>query len=262
MKDPALCRKVLETLLQAPIGELSNVDSEKTIKQTKDGHAIRMDIYAAEEDDGSIYDAEMQNLNHDSPESLCLPKRSRYYQAMLDEASLKVNSDYRTLRDTNIIFICTFDPFREGHWRYDYTEICEQNTSLKLKSGTRKTFINTTSEDNSIPENTRYLLNYINSGEVSDKLTEDLEMALDTARMDSELKAEYMRTQLALNDAKRWGENEGISAGMDSAYYTMYLEGDITKERAMEKMGLDEKAFEAYRLQYENQRGTVRWQRK
>ena len=242
MEDAALCRKVLETLLQTPVGELSVVESEKNYKATKDGRAIRLDIYASEKNSGNIYDAEMQNLNGDTIESLCLPKRSRYYQSMLDRACLKESSDYTELRDTNIIFVCTFDPFGKGHWRYDFSEMCEQQKDLKLCSGARKTFINTESMESDIPENARNLIKYISKGIVSDELTEELKMAVDTARLNSELKAEYERSGLALFDAHRQGKNEGARA----AYYNMYNAGKITRNDAMEFMGLDEAGFAEY----------------
>ena len=39
------------------------------------------DVYTR--DRKRIYDAEMQNLNHQSPESLELPRRSRFYQSSM-----------------------------------------------------------------------------------------------------------------------------------------------------------------------------------
>ena len=42
MEDPELCRKVLETLLQRPVGELQNVVTQKMLKQTKDGKKIHL----------------------------------------------------------------------------------------------------------------------------------------------------------------------------------------------------------------------------
>ena len=42
-------------------------------------------------------------------EYLALPKRSRYYQSVMDSEILKKGVHYSRLNDSYIIFICTFD---------------------------------------------------------------------------------------------------------------------------------------------------------
>ena len=40
-----------------------------------------------------------------------IEKRTRYYQSLIDIDQLEKNMDYRKLKESYIIFICTFDPF-------------------------------------------------------------------------------------------------------------------------------------------------------
>ena len=216
MRNPELCRKVLETLLQRPIGELTVPENEKTVKMTKDGKAIRLDIFAREKENNTQYDAEMQNLNHKSLEELCLPKRSRYYQSVVDMSSFNENAMFRSLGDSNIIFICTFDPFEKGIPLYTFTERCEEIPELELGSGTKKLFFNTKTYDKSIlSKDLETLYNYINTGKVDDELTEELDDAVRVARMDSELRGEYMRTELFIQDAIYEGIEEGRKRGLE-----------------------------------------------
>ena len=56
MEDPELCRRVLETLLQIKLSELTIPQSEKELKFTKDGKAIRLDVYTKDSVSGAIYD--------------------------------------------------------------------------------------------------------------------------------------------------------------------------------------------------------------
>ena len=42
-----------------------------------------------------------------------LPKRSRYYQGMIDLNSIEKGAKYNALKKSFIIFICMFDPFNE-----------------------------------------------------------------------------------------------------------------------------------------------------
>lgn len=215
MKNPELCRKVLETLLQRPIGELTVPENEKTIKFTKDGKAIRLDIFAKEKESNAQYDAEMQNLNNKSLEDLCLAKRSRFYQAVVDMQSLNEKGNFRDLGDSNIIFICTFDPFGKDRPLYVFTEKCKEYPEMELGSGTKKLFFNTKASDLSLlPKAVETLYNYINTGKVNDELTEELDDAVKVARMDAELRGEYMRTELFIQDAIYEGLNEGRKEGL------------------------------------------------
>ncbi|SDA71473.1 conserved hypothetical protein (putative transposase or invertase) [Lachnospiraceae bacterium G11] len=222
MRNPELCKKVLETLLQRPIGELTIPENEKTVKMTKDGKAIRLDIFARERENNTQYDAEMQNLNNMSLDELCLPKRSRYYQALVDMSSFNEKAMYRSLGDSNIIFICTFDPFGKGLPLYAFTEMCDEVPGLELGSGTQKLFFNTTAcEKSTLPKDVERLYNYINTGRPDDELTEELDDAVRVARMDNELRGEYMRTELFIQDAiyegRKIGEEEGRKEGRKEA---------------------------------------------
>ncbi len=230
MQDAKLCREVLETLLETPVGELSTLESEKDVKVTSDGKSIRLDIYAKEADTGKVYDAEMQNLNNHSLDSLCLPKRSRYYQSLVDIKQLrdKAISDYRALSDTEIVFICTFDPFGQGLYKYEFEEISTVDHELRLGSGTRKSFFNTTSMVVDIPEPIRNLFEYINSGTVSDRLTQRIDDAVMIAGRNSDEMEESMRFEMLLADAEISGYDRGITDGRTEGIKEGIKEGMLT----------------------------------
>ena len=213
MEDPALCRRVLETLLQTEIGELSTPLREKEVKITKGGKAIRLDVFARSINDGVIYDAEMQNRNGQSLEYMSLPKRSRYYQSVIDTNELKTEAMYSELADTNIIFICTFDPFERGNYRYSFREYCEEIPGFFHPSGTGKVYFNTTSDAGGIPQKVRNLFDYINNGTVSDILTGDLEKMVEKIKLDGDSYREYMMQNLFRADAIREGRWEGRAEG-------------------------------------------------
>jgi len=82
MEDKELCRDVLQCLLEEPVGELEEVRTQREFRYTSKGKPIRLDVYTR--DQKRIYDAEMQRLNHQTPENLELPRRSRFYQSTMD----------------------------------------------------------------------------------------------------------------------------------------------------------------------------------
>lgn len=122
MEDKGLCRKVLECLLEKPVGRLEDVQTQREFRYTSEGKPIRLDVYTR--DRKRIYDAEMQNLNHQSPESLELPRRSRFYQSSMDMDHLNKGNSYRELPEGRVLFICTFDPFGLGYAKYSFQNLC------------------------------------------------------------------------------------------------------------------------------------------
>ena len=97
-------------------------------------------------DDRQI-DMEMEN----SADRDSLPKRTRYYQGLLDTPILKSGKDtkYRELPSSIIIFITQDDIFEKDRAIYTFTEQCEEIPGLHLDDGTKKIFLNMTSKNGS-----------------------------------------------------------------------------------------------------------------
>ena len=49
MEDKKLCREVLECLLEQPVGELEDVQTERQFRYTTNGKPIRLDVYTRTE---------------------------------------------------------------------------------------------------------------------------------------------------------------------------------------------------------------------
>ncbi len=57
MANKTLCKKVLETLLETSISDISYSEREKFIQITKDKRSIRLDVYVRDDQD-KVYDAD------------------------------------------------------------------------------------------------------------------------------------------------------------------------------------------------------------
>ena len=77
MRDKKICRMLLEKLLQIEIKDIVYLEEQKTLAIGKDAKSVRLDVYLEEGD--RVFDLEMQTTNKRN-----LPKRSRYYQGMID----------------------------------------------------------------------------------------------------------------------------------------------------------------------------------
>ena len=62
-----------------------------------------------------------------------LPKRLRYYQGNIDLDLISKGEDYRKLSKSYIIFICTFDLFKAGRYKYTFETVSIGDNNIKLK---------------------------------------------------------------------------------------------------------------------------------
>ena len=207
MEDPELCHDVIECLLQRPVGELHVVQGQKEFRFVSDGKPIRLDVYN-EDDEGIVYDAEMENLNHKTVETHELPKRSRFYQGSIDVDFLNKGNSYSILPESNVLFICTFDPFKQGRCQYTFRERCDEELSLLLNDGTQKVFYNCTYKGDDISDDLRRFYDYVATGEPKSELTERIETAVKKARRNEDWRTQYMKEWVVLMDAKDEGREE------------------------------------------------------
>ena len=107
MQDPALCKKLLNFVLEDSVGTITEVSYQTTFEGGS-SKGIRLDIWAGDER-GKLYDIEMQTTDQKN-----LAKRLRYYQSAIDVGTLNKGWDYDNLPDIFIIFFCTFDYVNAG----------------------------------------------------------------------------------------------------------------------------------------------------
>ena len=135
LEDEELCRSVLERILEIPVKAVK-VHKESMIAINPEYRGIRMDVYADDEA-GTIYDVEMQTTAEGN-----LPRRSRCYRGQMDVAALEPGDNVNKLPRSFVIFICTFDPFGDGLYRYTYENTCRENGRF-LADGATTVFLNT-----------------------------------------------------------------------------------------------------------------------
>ena len=75
----------------------------------------------------TVYDIEMQVSNTGE-----LPKRSRYYQSMIDLQLIDKGQHYKNLNRSYIIFICPIDAFGKGRHIYTFESVCKEDNSVFL----------------------------------------------------------------------------------------------------------------------------------
>lgn len=215
MQDPKLCRELLQRILpDMKITRIIFPEGQKMIRPDVDAKkSVRLDIYV-EDDKKVIYDVEIQKV--DTKE---LPKRSRYYQSMIDVQLLERGHNYNELRKSFIIFICLKDIFGQGRHIYTFKNICEQNNALPLRDEAVKIFLNAEGVLDNVSPELKLFLDYL-KGKTAGTQTEDpyiqeLEVAVRKAKRNREWRREYMMLWMRDQENIERGIEQGLKQGIE-----------------------------------------------
>lgn len=207
VNNPEICRKVLERILDIKINKVMMPEKQKTIEILSDGKGIRLDVYV-DDDKGTVYNIEMQSVLKGH-----LPKRSRYYQGMIDMNLIERGARYKDLKRSFVIFICLSDPFERNLPVYRFENICVQDNTLLLGDEAIKVFINAEGELSGISEELAAFLKYLQGRIVDDVLVHQIEQEVERARKHEEWEVEYMTLFLRDQENREIGREEGREEG-------------------------------------------------
>ena len=211
-KHPGLCQKLLQRILpELEIDHIEVMETQKSIDEDIDARSVRLDAYV-KDDSERVYSIEMQMT--DTKE---LPKRSRYYSAMIDLQLLDKGIRYRYLNDSYIIFICPFDLYGKGRHMYTFDGRCKEDPELTIEDGATRIFLNTKGTMEDVSASLRAFLDYVDGRLSDDSFVQELEEAVDEAKKNREWRHEYMtlmlRDQENIEKGIELGRAEGRAEG-------------------------------------------------
>lgn len=209
MRKPEYCKPFLETVLGIPIEKVVYPSSQKVIDLKSDARSVRLDVYAADEKH-TAYNIEMQNEHCAN-----LPKRSRYYQGMVDLNILEKGKNYQCLRKSYIIFVCTFDLFGEGRHIYTFENRCVQSLGLTLGDEATKIFLNTKGTVDDVSEEMKNLLDYIDGRAPDNTYTNALDKEVRRIRQNEDWRLDYMTLDMKFQEKFEQGMERGKHEGME-----------------------------------------------
>lgn len=127
---------------------------------------------------------------------------------------MKPGEDFNCLPQSFVIFICTFDPFGRGYFRYTFHPRCEEDGEI-LEDGTCRVFLNTAGSrtEQSAPELVRFLKYVENAASAGnfpeDELLRQLESRIVSLKHSRRMEERYMLFSEILSDERREGEKIG-----------------------------------------------------
>ena len=215
LHNPEICKELLEQLLQIKIDHVEYPKLQETINSYYDSKGVRLDVYV--KDSNRVFDIEIQNSV-----DITLPKRTRYYQSMLDIDNLLKGEEYSELKESFIIFICQFDLFGLNLPQYTFKNICLENKELPLGDETTKIFFNSFAYDTENNLEISAFLKYINTKIPTNDFTKKLNNLVEESKINNKFRNDYLAMNLhdrdirrvALAEGKQIGLQEGLEQGL------------------------------------------------
>ena len=210
MEDETVLKPLIEKILDIEIKSMQIVQPQYVMDIEPDSRGIRLDIFA-EDVKQSRYCIEMQKWNEYN-----LDKRNRYYHSVMDLDLIAKGENFRNLRDSVLIFICLFDPYRAGLHRYDIRRACFQMPEFEVNDGAYTVILSTRGTEEDVDVELMEFLRYVENStdeaaEVSDSdLIKRVHEKVRSVKRNRVREAEYMKLQ----ERDQRNREEGFAAGL------------------------------------------------
>ncbi len=241
MQDAGLCGELLQRILpDLEIGRIEYPELQKEVKPDSDAKSIRLDVYVKDKED-VIYNIEMQTS--DTRE---IPKRSRYYQGMIDLQLLdKGDKSYAKLNRSYIIFICPFDLFGRGRHIYTFENICLEDPGIILGDESIKIFLNANGTMDDVSQELKIFLDFINGKKTDDPFIKELEKALEAAKKNRKWRHEYMTLLMRDRENLEKGMEQGMEKGMEQGMEKGMEQGIRSMVAVLKELGVPTQTIRA-----------------
>ncbi|MBM6729471.1 Rpn family recombination-promoting nuclease/putative transposase [Limosilactobacillus ingluviei] len=201
-----------------------------------DERGVRFDAII-EDDQERFYDVEMQVANQPG-----LGNRVRYYQAQLDQETLKKGEDYDDLRESYVIFFCAFDPCGQDRRLYQFHYYEDVDRQLRLPTNSHVILINALGTRGKITPALAAVLDVMNRRrDNQNPLAVSLVKEIDGYNRDKKRRRALMNLQMRLKDERRLGLSEGRAEGRAEGRDEMQDEMTLGLIHALQAQGMPQK---------------------
>ena len=241
MKNKAICKGVIERLLHIKVGKIEYPSLQKTIAPFYESKGIRLDVYVS--DPERIFDIEIQTSIPPS-----LPKRTRYYQSLMDVDNLLRGQSYAELKESYVIFICTQDPFGRGLPVYTFHNVCSEDGSIFLDDKSYKVFYNVGAYGKEREAELSALLQYLCERRATSGFTQRIDALVEKAKRNEKFRSVYMSLNIHEDDLRMAGEKIGFERGVATGIRKGRRDGLLQGRRDGIVVGAHQKARETAKL--------------
>lgn len=207
-----LCIKVVERVLGFEVQDIEYVHAEHMLPSIKN-RSVQLDVIVKAT--GKIVNLEMQTYDAGD-----LARRMRVHRSLMDATQIAKGEAFEEIDDNYVVFICTFDLFREGRARYTFRTMCEESTDVGLCDGAISYVYNAAGNLSEVEEPIAELLQYVLTNDVggSDDLVQDLARAVEVACESEELKMGIHTWEQEMRDRYNYGVRIGREEGLQEGF--------------------------------------------
>lgn len=138
----------------------------------------------------------------------------------MDMDILVKGCNYAELPDSYVIFLCDFDPFGAGKYRYTFQITCREAENIFLKDGRCIVFLNTRGENSKdVPKELVSFLKFVHADlkesqkDFQDDYVRHVQKSVTHIRESREMEERFMLLELLLEDERREGQKQGEEEG-------------------------------------------------
>lgn len=228
------CKAIIELTTGLRLKSLKWKSGQKVIHNLPGKRGVRLD-FIAESEDGRIFDVEMQNRNEGN-----IPKRTRFYQALIDAPILKSGErGFDKMNPLYIIIICNYDPYGKKKYCYTFDNQCKEVPGLRLGDEVTKLLLSTKGENKEeVSKELVDFLHYVtesNENGLPDECDERLKRLHESIReikASADMEVEYMK----MEERERIIRDEGKQIGIINGKIEAVLELLEDKGEVQEKV--------------------------
>ena len=138
----------------------------------------------------------------------------------MDMDILVKGCNYAELPDSYVIFLCDFDPFGAGKYRYTFQITCREAENIFLKDGRCIVFLNTRGENSKdVPKELVSFLKFVHADlkesqkDFQDDYVRQVQKSVTHIKGSREMEERFMLLELLMQDERREGRKAGELEG-------------------------------------------------
>lgn len=227
------CKAIIELTTGLRLKSLKWKSGQKVIHNLPGKRGVRLD-FIAESEDGRIFDVEMQNRNEGN-----IPKRTRFYQALIDAPILKSGErGFDKMNPLYIIIICNYDPYGKKKYCYTFDNQCKEVPGLRLGDEVTKLLLSTKGKnEEEVSKELVDFLHYVtesNENGLPDECDERLKRLHESIReikASADMEVEYMKMEERERIIRDEGKQIGIINGkIESVLELLEDKGEVPEK--------------------------------
>lgn len=135
----------------------------------------------------------------------------------MDCYQILCGQDYKELKSSIVIFLCTFNLFDQNRSIYTFQSLCREEPKISLMDHRQTIFVNIDGSRQDLSPELANFLDYLKTTEPTDGFTDRLNSSVKKLRNDFDWRENYMTLEMKLKEQYNAGIKQGREEGKAEA---------------------------------------------